>query len=52
MSDDEFEQAGGNRSAIHVDFMIGSGDVNVDGILPGGTAEPLMRRGEWAGEVT
>jgi len=52
MSDDEFERAGGNRSAIHVDFMIGSGEVDVDGVLPGGTAEPLMRRGEWAGEVT
>ena len=51
MSDDEFEQAGGNRSAIHVDFMIGSGDVDVDGVLPGAAAEPLMRRGEWTAEV-
>jgi len=51
MSDEEFEKAGGNRSAIHVDFMIGSADVDVDGVLPGGSSEPLMRRGEWAGEV-
>ena len=52
MSDDEFEQAGGNRSAIHVDFMIGSGDVDVDGVLGTGSHEPLMRSGEWAKEVT
>jgi aminopeptidase len=48
MSDAEFERAGGNRSAIHVDFMIGSGEVDVDGIAASGGAEPVMRRGEWA----
>jgi aminopeptidase len=47
MDDDQFERAGGNRSAVHVDFMIGSGELEVDGILSGGTAEPLMRAGEW-----
>jgi aminopeptidase len=47
MDDDTFARAGGNRSAIHVDFMIGSGELDVDGVLPTGTAEPLMRRGEW-----
>ena len=52
MSDAEFEQAGGNRSAIHVDFMIGSGEVDVDGVLDAGLQEPLMRGGEWAREVT
>ena len=48
MSDAEFEQAGGNRSGVHVDFMIGSGDLDVDGVLPNGSTEPLMRKGEWA----
>jgi aminopeptidase len=48
MSDEEFARAGGNRSATHVDFMIGSGDLDVDGVLAGGGTEPLMRRGEWA----
>ena len=48
MSDEAFEQAGGNRSAIHVDFMIGSGDMNVDGVFDDGSDEPLMRDGEWA----
>src|SRR5262245_33923199 len=47
MSDDEFQQAGGNRSAVHVDFMIGSSALDVDGIFAGGQAEPLMRRGDW-----
>jgi aminopeptidase len=48
MDDEAFARAGGNRSATHVDFMIGSGDLDVDGVLPDGRAEPLMRRGEWA----
>jgi aminopeptidase len=48
MSDDEFGKAGGNRSAVHVDFMIGSGELDVDGITANGASEPLMRRGEWA----
>ncbi|MQA29343.1 MAG: aminopeptidase [Luteitalea sp.] len=48
MTDEEFAQAGGNRSATHVDFMIGSADLDVDGVLPDGTIDPVMRRGEWA----
>jgi len=47
MTDAAFEAAGGNRSAVHVDFMIGSGELDVDGVLGNGTAEPLMRQGEW-----
>ena len=47
MTDDEFERAGGNKSAIHVDFMIGSAALDVDGVLDDGRAEPLMREGEW-----
>jgi aminopeptidase len=48
MTNEEFERAGGNQSAAHVDFMIGSADLEVDGILADGTDEPIMRRGEWA----
>jgi aminopeptidase len=48
MEDGAFEGAGGNRSGVHVDFMIGSGALDVDGVLPGGAIEPLMRVGEWA----
>lgn len=48
MNDEEFERAGGNRSAVHVDFMIGSNQLDVDGILKNGSREALMRGGEWA----
>jgi aminopeptidase len=51
MSDADFERAGGNRSGVHVDFMIGSGELDIDGVLANGTAEPLMRKGEWATPV-
>ncbi len=39
---------GANDSLIHVDWMIGSGQVDVDGISATGSAEPVMRKGEWA----
>ena len=38
---------GANASLIHVDWMIGSGKVDVHGVLADGTEEPLMRQGEW-----
>jgi aminopeptidase len=48
MSDDEFQRAGGNRSAGHVDFMIGSAELDVDGVSTDGTTtEALMRDGDW-----
>ena len=48
MSDEAFGAAGGNRSMIHVDFMIGTGQLDVDGVLPDGSVEPVMRSGEWS----
>lgn len=51
LSDADFEQAGGNRSAAHVDFMIGSASLDVDGVREDGGVEPLMRAGEWAAEL-
>jgi aminopeptidase len=48
MSDEQFERAGGNRSATHVDFMIGSADLDVTGVLANGETEPVMHQGEWA----
>ena len=47
MSEDELAARGANKSLIHIDWMIGSNEVDVDGITADGTAEPLMRRGEW-----
>ena len=38
---------GANDSLIHVDWMIGSGQMNVEGISDDGRSEPLMRQGEW-----
>lgn len=39
---------GGNASMIHVDWMIGSGDIDIDGLAADGSATPVFRRGEWA----
>lgn len=47
MTDEAFEAAGGNRSTTHVDFMIGSAALDIDGVDAAGRAEPLMRAGEW-----
>ncbi|MHB8749830.1 MAG: aminopeptidase [Aggregatilineales bacterium] len=51
MSAEAFAAAGGNQSLIHVDFMIGSGQMDVDGITQSGTTEPVMRDGNWAFDV-
>jgi len=51
MDDGMFDAAGGNRSVVHVDFMIGSGQLDIDGVLANGTTEPVMRQGEWASKV-
>jgi len=48
MSEEEFAQAGGNNSLIHVDFMFGSGEMDLDGLMADGASEPVMRAGEWA----
>jgi aminopeptidase len=51
MSKEDFQAAGGNNSDIHNDFMIGSGEMNIDGLAKNGAIEPIMRQGEWAFEV-
>jgi aminopeptidase len=51
MTEEEFMAAGGNQSLIHLDLMIGSFDMNVDGVFKDGIVEPVMRNGEWAFEV-
>ena len=48
LTDQEFNAAGGNTSMTHVDFMIGSPQMDIDGIREDGTREPVMRSGEWA----
>jgi len=39
---------GGNQSLIHIDWMIGSAETDIDGILPDGSKVPVFRKGEWA----
>lgn len=48
MSREELAEAGINQSLAHVDFMIGSAEMNIDGISEDGTAEPVFRNGSWA----
>ncbi len=38
---------GANESLIHVDWMIGSAEIDVDGVSANGKEEALMRKGEW-----
>lgn len=44
----EVAARGGNSSLIHIDWMIGSGEIDIDGLDKDGNAEPVMRKGEWA----
>lgn len=48
MSDEDFAEAGGNNSLVHVDFMMGSSDMDIDGIHSDGRREAIFRNGEWA----
>ena len=48
LNDEEFNTAGGNTSLTHVDFMIGSPQMDIDGLKEDGRREPVMRQGEWA----
>ena len=47
LSPEELAAKGANDSLIHVDWMIGSGALDIDGITASGATEPLMRKGEW-----
>ena len=49
LSKDEIIKRGGNSSMIHIDWMIGSDEISVDGVKADGTAVPVFRNGEWAG---
>jgi len=40
--------AGGNTSLIHVDWMIGTPDTDVDGVYEDGRRESVMRAGKWS----
>jgi aminopeptidase len=45
---DEVARRGGNTSNIHIDWMIGSAEIDIDGIGQDDSVTPVMRKGEWA----
>ncbi|HEX4154940.1 MAG TPA: aminopeptidase [Acidobacteriaceae bacterium] len=47
MSNEELAKLGANESLIHVDWMIGNATMNIDGLSAAGSADPLMRDGDW-----
>ncbi|MGE0501628.1 MAG: aminopeptidase [Rhizobiaceae bacterium] len=47
LTPDEVAARGGNKSLIHIDWMIGSGEIDVDGVAADGSRTPVMRKGEW-----
>lgn len=51
LSKEELAARGANESLIHVDWMIGSNRIDVDGITASGEAEALLRAGEWAWKI-
>jgi aminopeptidase len=48
LSEEELEQNGINVSVTHEDFMIGSGEMDIDGVKADGTIIPVFRHGNWA----
>lgn len=45
---DQLEEIGLNTSIVHEDFMIGSAEMNIDGIKADGSKVPVFREGNWA----
>ncbi len=48
MNEAALDEHGVNDSMIHVDFMVGSVEMDIDGVLPDGTEEAVFRKGTWA----
>ena len=48
LTPEQIAAQGGNKSLIHIDWMIGSGEVDIDGIAADGSRVAVFRRGEWA----
>lgn len=51
MNEEELDTHGVNDSLNHVDFMIGSGSLDIDGVKADGTTEAVFRSGTWAIDV-
>ncbi|HIX42581.1 peptidase M29 [Kurthia sp. 3B1D] len=48
LSEEEMDKAGINVSITHEDFMVGSAEMDIDGIHADGTVEAVFRKGAWA----
>ncbi len=48
LSPEEIAARGGNKSMIHIDWMIGSERIDIDGLDANGDRTPVFRKGEWA----
>jgi aminopeptidase len=48
LSSEQIAAQGGNKSLIHIDWMIGSDQIDIDGLYADGRRVPVFRKGEWA----
>jgi aminopeptidase len=48
LTPEQIAAQGGNKSFIHIDWMIGSGETDIDGVHSDGRRVPVFRKGEWA----
>jgi aminopeptidase len=48
LTPEQIAAQGGNKSLIHIDWMIGSDRIDIDGIAEDGSRTPVFRKGEWA----
>ena len=48
LTPEQIAERGGNKSLIHIDWMIGSGSIDIDGVHADGSRTPVFRKGEWA----
>jgi aminopeptidase len=48
LTPEQIAAQGGNKSLIHIDWMIGSDQTDIDGIRADGSRVPVFRKGEWA----
>jgi aminopeptidase len=47
LTPEQIAAQGGNKSLIHIDWMIGSDKIDIDGVRADGSRVPVFRQGEW-----
>jgi aminopeptidase len=52
LTEEQAHKMGINDSIIHEDFMIGTSDMSIKGVLSDGSEVDIFRDGEWAFEVS